>query len=240
MGGGVLSSGFNNTPSFLQPYNPDYYQDYFRSAGFDSVKRLPHYTVDLTLPDNAELILNLALKRGIKIRELDKSRFGEETTLVLRILNESFPKLWKYVPFENDEFIEFVRNLRDLIVEGLWLVAEVGDEPVGFVGAFPQCADVFKSASGELEAYDLFLIPQQLKNIKEGAIVLLGVLDNFQGRGIGLQLLAKLCSNMIYKGYRKTTCTWEICDKIDDHPIIEKLGGKKDNMEWSIFGKKIA
>jgi glycine C-acetyltransferase len=238
-GGGLLSNGFDKSPSFLQPYNPVYYLDYFKNAAFNSFKNLPHYSIDLTSAENNEFINRFAHNRGVKIRELNKSRFEEELKVVLRILNDSFPNLWKYVPFDNDEFLELVTNLKDFIVKGLWLVAEAGAEPVGFVGAFPQADEVFRYASGEIEGFDLILISKQLENINEGAIVLLGVLDKYQGRGIGLQLLAKLCANMIEKGYRKTTCTWEISDKYDSHPIIEKSGAKRDKSVWTIYRKQL-
>ena len=238
-GGGFLSNGFDKNPSFLQTYNPFYYLDYFKNAAFSPFKTLPHYTIDLTSAENNEFIESIAHNRGVKIRELNKSRFEDELIVVLRILNDSFPKLWKYVPFENHEFVELVTNLKDLVLKGLWLVAEAGTEPVGFVGAFPQTDEVFRNASGELEAFDLMLIPKQLENINEGAIVLLGVLDKYQGRGIGLELLAKLCANMVEKGYRKATCTWEISDKYESHPMMEKAGAKRDKSVWTIYRKKI-
>lgn len=239
-GGGLLSSGFKKNPSFLQPYNPSYYLDYFKEAGFNSFKSLPHYSIDLKTSQDNEFMRNIVHNRGVKIRELYKSRFEEELKVVLGILNDSFPKLWRYAPFDNDEFLELVTNLKDFIVKGLWLLAEVGAEPVGFVGAFPQADEVFKYVSGEIESCELMLIPGQLENINEGAIVLLGVLEKYQGRGIGLQLLAKLCANMIEKGYKRTTCTWEVSDKYDSLPLIEKFGAKRDAAEWTIYRKKIA
>jgi glycine C-acetyltransferase len=238
-GGGLLSNGFDKNPSFLQIYNPVYYLDYFNNAAFDPFKTLPHYVIDLTSAEINQFIDSVAHNRGVNIRELNKSGFEDELKAVLRILNDSFPKLWKYVPFDNDEFLELVTNLKDLVLKGLWLVAEAGTEPVGFVGAFPQTDEVFTRASGELEAFDLMLFPKQLENNNEGAIVLLGVLDKYQGRGIGLELLARVCANMIEKGYKKATCTWEISDKFGSHPMMEKAGAKTDESVWTIYRKEI-
>ncbi|MDA2920179.1 aminotransferase class I/II-fold pyridoxal phosphate-dependent enzyme [Desulfobacterota bacterium AH_259_B03_O07] len=236
-GAGILSNNFDKTPSFLQPYNPEYYKEYFEKSGFNTLKKLPHFAIDLTSTQSIKNIDNIVQNSKINIRKVRKSAFDNEARIVLRILNESFPRLWNYVLFEDREFIEFVSDFKDLIDDDLWLIAEVRGEPLGFVGAFPQCAKIFKSASGELESFDLCLVPQELQLIREGAIVLLGVIDKYRHMTVGLNLLAKLCSNMIDKGYRKTTCTWEISDKGGAKKIIEKIGGKEDESSWTIFRK---
>jgi len=234
-GGGILTRGYDRKPSFLQPYNPEYYANYFERAGFHSLKLLPHYSIDLSSPKNKELIYNRVQIRGLRIRELDWSRFEQELSIVVRILNESFPRLWKYAPFKYEEFLEFSLKFRELMFQGLWLVAEIGGDSVGFVGAFPQCSSIFKLANGELEGIDLHLISDELDQIKEGAIVLLGVLDEYGDNEIGLQLMAHLCKKMIDKGYTRTTSTWEISDREGAHQIIKKLGGQKDEIEWTIY-----
>lgn len=238
-GGGILTKGHNIKTSFLQPYNPDYYVNYFERAGFRSLKQLPHFSVELSHPKNIALVNEHLRRSGLRVRELDWSRFERELSVVHRLLNESFPKLWKYVPFEDDEFIEFARDFKEILIQGLWLVAEIGGVPVGFVGAFPQCANIFALANGELEGIDLHLIADELDRIKEGAVVLVGVRDMYRGRGIGLQLLAHVCSRMIKKGYKRTTCTWEISDDEGAAQIIKKMGGQIDELEWTIYQKRL-
>lgn len=236
-GGGLLSGGFDEPPSFLQPYTAPYYHDYFKQNGFNSIKRLPHHSIDLNPRENVRRIRTFARGSGITIRELDRSRYEAEALSVARVYNRSFTLLWKYTPFRGQEFVEFVRDFSDLIVQGFWQVAEVEGEIVGFVGGFPQCASIFKMVSGELGPSELPAISAEIGLIKEGAIVLLGVLDKFRDRDIGLKLLASLCANMIDKGYVRATCTWEISDKEDASKLIEKLGGKKDDLEWIIYGR---
>ncbi len=238
-GGGILTKGHTLKTSFLQPYNPDYYVKYLEGAGFSPLKELPHFSVDLSSQKNIDLVYEHLGRGGVRIRELDWTRFEDELDIVHKILNESFPKLWKYAPLEYDEFIEFARDFEDILLQGLWLVADLGREPIGFVGAFPQLAKVFKMADGELEGIDLQLISGELDRINEGAVVLLGVRDEYRGRGMGLQLVAHLCSNMIKKGYKSATFTWEMSDEEGAQKIIGGIGGQKDELEWTIFQKHL-
>ncbi|HSE84258.1 MAG TPA: aminotransferase class I/II-fold pyridoxal phosphate-dependent enzyme, partial [Thermodesulfobacteriota bacterium] len=191
-GGGLLSGGFDSVPTFLQPYNPPYYNKYFSDFGFCALKHLPHYSIDLSSPENVSRIYSIVRRSSVTVRELDKSEYDEEALTVLKIYNEAFPRLWRYATFENDEFVEFARDFRDLMIHGLWLIAETGGEPAGFIGAFPQCAQIFRTINGELGSPELFTIPDELERIKEGAIVLLGVLDKYTDREIGLELIAHL------------------------------------------------
>ncbi|MFI5322231.1 MAG: aminotransferase class I/II-fold pyridoxal phosphate-dependent enzyme [Thermodesulfobacteriota bacterium] len=239
-GCGLLSGGHDITPSFLQPYAPAYYHPYFEAAGFRPVKHLPHFSIDLSYQENIARIHELAGRTRGKIRELSKSKYDLETSKVLKIYNESFPKLWRYCPFTNDEFSEFTNDFRDMIVQGLWLIAEVNNQEAGFVGAFPEYAQLFQKLNGELGPNELLSWPQEVSKIKEGAIDLLGVLEKFENMDIGLQLLANLCMNMIDKGYRKASCTWGIIDnKINAEELIGRLGGVKDTFEWIIYGKDL-
>lgn len=240
-GGGLLSGGHDITPSFLQPYTPPYYHAYFQDAGFRPVKHLPHFSIDLSSQENIARIREVSNKTNVRIRELNKSKYELEASKVLKVYNESFPKLWRYCPFTDDEFTEFVDEFRDLIVQGLWLIAEVNNQEAGFVGAFPEYAPLFQKLNGELGPSELASWPVEVNKIKEGAIVLLGVLERFENMDIGLQLLANLCINMIDKGYRKASCTWEIIDNkkhVDE--LIGRLGGVKDDFEWVIYGKNLS
>lgn len=240
-GGGILLGGFDKTPSFLQPYTLPCYHDYFLKAGFGEVKHIHHYSINLSSPESAGRISALIRKSGVAIRELDKSEYDAEAVKILKIYNEAFPRLWKYASFRDDEFVEFARDFRDLVVQGLWLIAEVGGETAGFIGAFPQCPSLFRTMSGEVGVSELFRVSDELELVNEGAVVLLGVLDKYGGRGLGLELLAHVCANMIEKGYKKTTCTWEISDMKDDAgKMIERLGGEKDDFEWTIYGRSLA
>jgi hypothetical protein len=44
---------------------------------------------------------------------------------------------------------------------------------------------------------------------------------------------------MIKKGYKKTTCTWEISDDEGAQQIVRKIGGQRDELEWTIFKKPL-
>jgi glycine C-acetyltransferase len=238
-GGGLLSSGFEKTPSFLQVYTPPYYQDYFIKSGFSPIKRLLHYTIDLTLPENVERILTFskeALTGEFQIRKVNKNNWDEEARSILNIYNEAFSSLWGNVPFDYDEFMEFANEFKNLIIPDFWLIAEVDGNPIGFVGGFPQYAPIFRELNGEIKPLKIVKLPMKLRSINEGTIVLAGVSDKYRGRGIGRALFSCLAEAMIEKDYRRTTVTWILEDNKNVRSVIEALGGEID-IHWIVYGK---
>lgn len=238
-GGGLLSSGFEKTPSFLQIYTPPYYHDYFIKAGFQPIKRLLHYSIDLTLSENLNRIKSLSeksLPQNINIRRIDKSRWNDEARSILKIFNEAFAHLWGNVPFDYDEFVEFASEFKSLIIPDFWLIAEVDGEPSGFVGGFPQYATIFREIDGKMNLLKMLKLPIKSRRIKEGVILLACVLSKCRGRGIGQALLSRSAKAMIEKGYSAIGATWILEDNINIRRVIEGLGGEVD-LSWTVYGR---
>jgi glycine C-acetyltransferase len=240
-GGGLLSSGFEKTPSFLQVYTPPYYHDYFTKSGFSPIKRLLHYTIDLTSPENVERIRAFSKEAwdgGFRIRKINKHSWDEEARYILGIYNEAFSRLWGNVPFDYDEFMEFANEFKTLITPDLWLMAEVDGNPVGFIGGFPQYAPVFRELNGEIKPLKMVKLPMKLRGINEGVIVLAGVSDKYRGRGIGRALFGRLAEAMIERGYFRAVASWALEDNLNSRRVIEGLGGEVD-LYWTIYGRNL-
>lgn len=238
-GGGLLSSNYGKIPSFLQVYTQPYYHDYFTNAGFRPVKKLLHYTIDLKSPDNLKTIMKYSRElapKDIKIRPMNKSDWEREVHSVVKIFNESLARLWGNVPFDTDEFIEIADEFKSLILPEFWLIAEAGGKAVGFVGSFPQYSAVFKSLDGKIKPQSLIKLPLQLRGIREGVIMIVGLLDEYKGKNLGKVLLGRACDVMAEKGYDKANPTWALEDNTKSRRILEDLGGKVD-IHWEMYSK---
>ena len=117
-------------------------------------------------------------------------------------------------------------------------MAEAGGKTVGFIGGFPQYAPVFRGLDGEMKAHRLLKLPLQMKGIKEGVLMIEGLLPEYAGSGLGTALLAGVCAAMMEKGYEKAAGTWVLEDNPGSRRMVEKLGGKVD-IHWDMYGKQI-
>jgi len=238
-GGGLLSSNYGKIPSFLQVYTQPYYHDYFTNAGFVPVKKLLHYTIDLKSPDNVKAIMKYSRESelpDVKIRRMNKSDWANEVRSVVRIFNNSLAQLWGNVPFDADESIAIADEFKSLIDPEYWLIAESGSEAIGFIGGFPQYASVFRGLNGEMKPHKLLTLPLRLRGIREGVLMIMGLMDEFKGRRIGTVLLSRVCEAMIGNGYEKVAGTWVLEDNLGSRRIVENLGGKVD-LHWEMYSK---
>jgi len=238
-GGGLLSSNYGKTPSFLQIYSQPYYHDYFRSAGLSPAKKLLHYTIDLKSQENIKAIKEYAQSiplPELKIRKINKSDWKSEVRSVVRIFNESLAQLWGNVPFDYEEFVEFADEFKSLIDPEFWLMAEVEGEAIGFVGGFPQYASVFRDLDGKINTKSIVKLPFQMRGIKDGVLMIMGLTDKYKGKKIGTVLLSKACEAMMKKGYERVAGTWILEENIGSRRIVENLGGKVD-LHWEMYEK---
>jgi GNAT superfamily N-acetyltransferase len=172
----------------------------------------------------------------IKIRPINKSDWEREVRSVVSIFNESLARLWGNVPFDPDEFIEFANEFKSLILPEFWMIAETGGKAVGFVGSFPQYSAVFKDLDGKIKPQSLIKLPLQMRAIREGVIMIVGLLDEYKGRNLGKVLLGRACDVMVEKGYDKAIPTWALEDNLKSRRILEDLGGKVD-IHWEMYSK---
>ncbi len=241
IGGGTLSDGFEKEPSFLQVYNPSYYREYFVQSGFMPFKQTLHYTINLDNQEILERVNSLSKKSLIpelKIRKVNKSDWENEVRRILKVFNESFVHLWFGIPLEYQEFIEFANKFKRLIIPDFWLIAEINDEPVGFIGGFPNYVKIFRELNGNIKFTKFLKMTLQIHRIEAGSILLFGVVDKYRKTGVGPLLSSRLCRAMIEKGYSRTAAAWILEDNTDCRRVAEWLGGKVDRT-WTIYGKNL-
>ncbi|MGH7901543.1 MAG: GNAT family N-acetyltransferase, partial [Thermodesulfobacteriota bacterium] len=241
IGGGTLSDGFEKEPSFLQVYNPSYYREYFVQSGFMPLKQTLHYTINLDNQEILERVNSLSKKSLIpelRIRKINKSDWENEVRRILKVFNESFVHLWFGIPLEYQEFIEFANKFKRLIIPDFWLIAEINDEPVGFIGGFPNYVKIFRELNGNIKFTKFLKLTLQIHRIDGGSILLFGVVDKYRKTGVGPLLSSRLCRAMIEKGYSSTAAAWILEDNTDCRRVAEWLGGKVDKT-WTIYGKNL-
>jgi len=100
---GTLIDGFDSPPTFMMPYNPDYYPRLIEGYGFRKTQDLYAYWGHRDmLPESSAKVGPVAEqiveRYNIRTRELDKSRFRKDVEDFLSIYNQSMTNHWGFVP----------------------------------------------------------------------------------------------------------------------------------------------
>jgi hypothetical protein len=171
---------------FLEPDNPDNWQQHFRDRSF---KTLTNYSsalnTNLAQSDNRLQKVSQRLNNiGVSIRSVDLHCFESELHKIYEVAIQSFKHNFLFTPISQIEFMTHYRSSLPYIQPELVLIAEHQHYPVGFIFAIP---DFLQKMRGE--------------KIDTMIIKTVAILPNRIYAGLGNLLVAK-CQEMAHQlGY---------------------------------------
>lgn len=223
----LLIEGFEHPPTLLTSHNPPYYATLIESCGFSKAK--DWYAWWFSKPAEAAVRLRRIAARfgssslAVSIRPVNmKDQVGENRRL-RDIYNDAWEKNWGFVPFTSAEFEHLTKELKPIAVPEFTLIAEVGDEPVGFILCLPDINVAFKKINGRLTTWGIPIGLAKLlyyKNrIRTARLVALGVKPKYRRSGIAEMLVLRIIEDaMIKRGF-----TGELSMTLEDNRLINRF-----------------
>jgi ribosomal protein S18 acetylase RimI-like enzyme len=230
---GLLVDGFQTPPVFLMPYNPHYYAGLVTGADFVKVKDLLAYRIDGRQGplERFERITARVRQRqpGLRIRVLRKKTLQHDLDKIKEVYNAAWEDIWGFAPMTYAEVDFMASRLKPFFTEGLVLLAELAEEPVGFVIAIPDYNQALQPLKGKLLTPQLFGFLLYLFGLKKptlGRLMAFGVKRTFRRRGIESALLAELLKQSRLAGYYECEASWVLEDNSRVQRLIELFGGR--------------
>jgi GNAT superfamily N-acetyltransferase len=219
---GLLVEGFTTPSVLMMPHNPPHYAGLVEAAGLAKVKDLLAFeSVSTELPERLVRATTLAERRhGITARRLQPGRFAEEVRLVQRLFNQGWQHNWGAVPLDDAEVALLASQLRPIVVPELVVFAEREGTPIGFAAAVPDFNVALRAnPSGRLVPgiRKLLLARRRIRRLR---VLLLGVLPEWQGRGIDALLYRRVWDAARAKGFDWAEAGWVL---EDNHAMINGL-----------------
>ena len=223
---GLLIDGFQFPPTILTAHNPPYYRDLIESCGFAKAK--DWYAWWFADPAKAVAHLRrIATRFNARypsvIRPANLKNLRGESRRLREIYNQAWEKNWGFVPFTEAE-IEFMTNeLKPLLMPEFAWIAEIDEEPVGFVLALPDINVLLRDLNGRLTRFGLpiGLIKLLLykKRIRKGRLIALGVIEKYRRAGIAEMLVLRVMEEtMIKRGI-----TGELSMTLEDNFMVNRF-----------------
>jgi len=228
---GLLIEGFDTSPCLMMPYNPPTYPSFLERFGFKKAMDLYAYSVEDSpfFHDRLTRIAERLRKRDpqLRLRPIDLRHFDEELKIVKEIYNEAWSKNWGFVPLTEEEIDDLAKNLKPLVIPDLVLFAYLGEEPIGFSASLPDYNVVLKHLNGKLGLLGIFKFLYYSKKIKRLRVMLLGIKQAFQKKGVEGLLYFETFKRGIEKGYHQAECSWILENNVLMQRGIEAMGGKR-------------
>jgi len=163
---GLEIEGFGEDPTAMMGHHRPEYRAWIEAAGYAKAKDLLTYEVNIAHWNDPKI--NRLIEMGernpkIRIRQIDKSKFAEESRLILNLLNEAWSHNWGYVPLTEAEIAYAGKKLKPIIFNELVRVAEVDGEPVAFMLTIPDINELIKDLNGELFPFNFVKLLWRLR-----------------------------------------------------------------------------
>ena len=230
---GLLCEGYETSPFFLMGHARPYYHARVEALGYRGCQDMLAYLLDTQYQDNPRIArLRARLSKKVKIRILDRKHKQQELALLRDIFNDAWSGNWGFVPFTEAEFEHIGSQLLLFLPKDFVLIAEVNDEPAGFIVLVPNLNEIIKDLNGRLLPFGWLKLLWRLK-VKfptTARVPLMGVRRQMHntalGPGIATMLIEELGQSAHRAGVRVNELSWILDTNVGMRSIIERIGGK--------------
>ncbi|NBC02376.1 MAG: GNAT family N-acetyltransferase [Bacteroidetes bacterium] len=239
---GILVDGFEKYPSILMPYHKPYYDKLAKKAGYEKEMDLLTYLVTQNSVDRerAERAVKIVKKRlpDLEIRKINMRKIKDEVHIIRDIFNEAWKNNWGFIPLSKEEFDALASDLKTIVDDDFAHIAEINGQPVGFSIALPDYNQIFRGMNGRLFPFGIFKLLWNKRKIDKVRTALMGVLPEYQGKGIDVLMHREAIQNGLEKGVDSSEVGWILENNIQMVRVAERIGGKLDK-RYRMYSKKL-
>ncbi len=202
---GLLIEGFNGSPVFMNPYNPQYYPELFDKYGFRKQMDLLAYFFDVESLDleRFETAVTYAMKKfGFRVDRFSKKHMDRELRDIKKVLDVAMPEEWQHLgSFSIEEIQAEAGTLKMFLDENLVHIARSGDKPIGFVVAMPDYNQLIKRINGRLFPFGVLSMLLNRRKIDGARIFMQFVVPEFRNKAVNSAIYYRLMLEGKRKGY---------------------------------------
>jgi GNAT superfamily N-acetyltransferase len=198
---GLLVSGFEHRPAIMTSHAPPWAGELLESCGLAKSMELFAYRFQpACAPMQFQRLARLAPQGDrVRVRQLDLSRYREETALIFDIFNDAWSDNWNFIPIKDHEAMALAGEMRPLLRSKFGFIAEVDGRPAAMMIVLPDINDVTTGFRGRLLPFNWAKLALSLwnDNWRTARVPLLGVRKEFRGDPIAVQVISKLMSEVL-------------------------------------------
>jgi ribosomal protein S18 acetylase RimI-like enzyme len=229
---GVLTEGFDQIGNMVTWYSLPYYKDHFEKLGLTKEKEYLESTFSFSNINPEPFQKASALiKKRYELRSLNFTKTKDIMPYVDKmfdLFNDTYAKLQsfvaindvqkeyfkkKYISFINPEFIKFI--------------VDKDDKMIAFAIVMPGFSEALKKANGKLFPFGFYHLLKARNNSKEVVFYLIGVLPEYQSKGVTAIIFDEYYTVCQAKGIETCVRTPEL----EENTAIQNL--------WKNFNSKI-
>ena len=186
---GVLTEGFDQLSTMISWYSKPYYKEHFKKLGLIVEKEYQESIFSMLDVDPAPYIrASKMVKERYGLRMLNFSKSSEIMPYVddmFQLFNTTYEKLQSFVAVTQEQ-IDYIKKKHISFInpEYIKFVVDENNKMIAFVIVMPSFAKALQRANGKLFPTGWWHLLQAKKNSKEVVFYLIGILPEYQNKGI--------------------------------------------------------
>ncbi|MDR0603634.1 MAG: hypothetical protein LBG80_04945 [Bacteroidales bacterium] len=225
---GMLVEGFDVVSTISCDYNYPYYTVFMDNLGYEKEEDYLQFKTEIKeIPNKIKDLSHLIAQRyKVSMKEFkDKKELLKYAKRFFYALNESFIRVYNFIPLMDDEIEYLIKNNFSIADKNLiGIIVDESDHVVGFSFSVPSLSKAFQKAQGKLFPWGWYHILKALKKNDTIDLYLTGVLP--QWRGISALYHYQLHKTYVEKGF-KYGITNQQLESNQSYRVWEKYGAKR-------------
>ncbi len=232
---GMLLEGFDDPPRIMMTYNPKYYLDLMDNYGLKKIKDLYAYRIDnkeLLKSEKLIRVAEIARKRSkVEIKSINLKEFKSELEKVKFVYNKAWAPNWGFIPMTDEEIDNLAKELKPLVEDSLVVFAEADGKTIAFALVMLDYNELFIDFNGKLFPFNVIKLFTQRKKITWARVLTLGIIPEYQKRGIDALLYYEITKRAEKIGIMKGEASWIL----EDNEMMKR--GAEQVMNGEIYKK---
>ena len=197
---GLLIQG-NKKPSYLENYNPHYYQNFIEGQGYE--REIEQTTYDISYAEfnytRFKAISNRALGNSdYRFEFLDFAQIDKYVQDFIVIYNQSWAFHEDFVPLKREVLLKRFKSMKYAMYPEFTVFAYHNDRPIGFFVSILELNEIFCKFEGRLSWWNKIKFLMSRGSITKAKAIIFGVVPDYRKLGIDTGLIIKS-----YEGMRK-------------------------------------
>ena len=194
---GLLVDGFSH-PAYEIAYNFPYYRPLFENYGFKTYYNQEGFHLDITKPLPERFAKIAGWLAGKPEYSYEHFRYGNMHQFVndfAEVYNQAWASFKKnFEPMQPEYILHTIKKARMILEEEFVWLAYKNDKPIAIYLMYPDLNQILKKLDGRMHPWNMikFLYLKKRKTMTRARGVLMGVIPEFQGRGVEAAIILKL------------------------------------------------
>jgi GNAT superfamily N-acetyltransferase len=219
-GVGLREDRFGEPPFVGCAHQPAEYPPFLEAAGFTRATGYLNFEIDLEQAGPPKIA-------GVGFREASRRRFRDEIARFMSMHNDAFRDVWGEAEVSAEEALELMGRAKLAIPRPLFQFAVVDGRDVGMVLCMPDVNEVAAPQRAPLtSASGVWKMATRRRRVRTVGLLSVGVLAEYQGRGIGTALVARACEAARTLGFARMEYALVAESNEASKSTVARFGGK--------------